>query len=173
MVQRYRFIGVTVLSVLVLAIIASVSLSPAYAGPCISYSLSSSTITQGTASVTLTGVDNCNSGGTDTYQVYSGACPGVSPVAGATGSFVTSIVTPPPPYGSYGPVTITTSGLPAGTYCVVVTSGVDVSTPPTANAGLTVTATPIPEYPVGLAVLAIFMVLAYGVIRRKTITKLK
>ena len=29
-------------------------------------------------------------------------------------------------------------------------------------------ATPIPEYPYGLAVLAIFMMLAYGVIRRKT-----
>jgi hypothetical protein len=29
---------------------------------------------------------------------------------------------------------------------------------------------PIPEYPLGLAVLAIFMILAYGVIRRKTIT---
>ncbi len=32
---------------------------------------------------------------------------------------------------------------------------------------------PIPEYPLGLALLAIFMILAYGVIRRKTITKQK
>ena len=32
---------------------------------------------------------------------------------------------------------------------------------------------PIPEYPFGLAVIAIFMVLAYGVIRRKTTTKHK
>jgi hypothetical protein len=32
---------------------------------------------------------------------------------------------------------------------------------------------PIPEYPLGLAVLAIFMLIGYGVIRRKTVTKQK
>jgi hypothetical protein len=32
-------------------------------------------------------------------------------------------------------------------------------------------APPIPEYPFGLVVLAVFMVIAYGVIRRKTIVK--
>jgi hypothetical protein len=31
----------------------------------------------------------------------------------------------------------------------------------------------IPEYPFGLAVLAIFMVLGYGVIKRRTLTKQK
>ena len=47
--------------------------------------------------------------------------------------------------------------------------------PSGANVAFTVTSAspPIPEYPVGLAVLAIFMIIAYGVIRRRTITKQK
>lgn len=59
-----------------------------------------------------------------------------------------------------------------GFYCVSTT---DSATPITdsGNTPLSVTAAPIPEYPFGLAVLAILMIVGYGVIRRKTITKHK
>jgi hypothetical protein len=36
---------------------------------------------------------------------------------------------------------------------------------------VTSSAPPIPEYPVGLAILAVFMVIGYGLIRRKTTTQ--
>jgi len=66
---------------------------------------------------------------------------------------------------------------PAGYYCP--NSGMGPTDPPipcptgfTCPVG-TITPIAIPEYPLGVAVLAIFMIIAYGVIRRKTITKQK
>ncbi|MGP8069708.1 MAG: hypothetical protein ACLP5V_07430 [Candidatus Bathyarchaeia archaeon] len=53
--------------------------------------------------------------------------------------------------GSLGPDSIFIQQAPLPTFYLIVTS-----------------ATPIPEYPLGLALLAIFMIIAYGVITRKT-----
>jgi hypothetical protein len=69
---------------------------------------------------------------------------------------------------------VTTISSP-GPYC----AGVADDGPPPANTGaiggsfdqaFTVgsPAPPIPEYPIGLPILAIFMIIGYGVIRRKT-----
>jgi hypothetical protein len=72
--------------------------------------------------------------------------------------------------GNFVVTGISTTGLSVGTYCVLFTD-FDSSTQTATT--LTVGTTPIPEYPFGLAVLAIFMIIAYGVIRRKTATKQK
>jgi hypothetical protein len=66
--------------------------------------------------------------------------------------------------GDFGPVTIPTSSLSVGTHCVRA-----VGVAGSVIEYLTVDpAAPIPEYPLGLSILAIFMIIGYGVIRRKT-----
>ncbi len=94
------------------------------------------------------------------YQVNTGACSGLvfGPVLPFTvngaGGFVVS--------------GISTTGLSVGSHCVAVgyTNGV---TPSALFLALTVTAAPpIPEYPLGLPLLAILTILAYTVIRRRT-----
>jgi hypothetical protein len=73
----------------------------------------------------------------------------------------------------YGPITmgdghatVTVPGLPAGQYSTYITydsSGcVEFTVMPAA------TPPPIPEYPLGLAVLVIFMIIGYSLIRRRT-----
>jgi hypothetical protein len=59
--------------------------------------------------------------------------------------------------------TLTLPGRPAGQYSVSVVG----DTPSCVNFTVQA-ASPIPEYPLGLVVLAIFMIIAYGIIRRKT-----
>jgi hypothetical protein len=173
-VQRFRLIGITVLSILVFTIIGATS--PAHATVCTVFTatLSSSTIVQG-GSLTLSGVDNCSpiTGENifaNTYETSS--CPssgmpsgsqvGGDGLSGVTGAYsgvpITFFISPP---GFGGP----------GTYCVHVFS---TSDPSGANVAFTVTSpTFIPEYPFGLAVLAIFMILAYGIIRRRTRSNLR
>lgn len=56
-----------------------------------------------------------------------------------------------------------TVGLTVGTHCMDAVIDQTVAT-----TILTVTSAAIPEYPLGLPILAIFMILAYGVIRRRT-----
>lgn len=90
-----------------------------------------------------------------------------------------------PPSGTaiYGPVyattdpsfdytkNIPTSSLSLGSYCVYVWSThtqVSVDDPLTVAA-----APPIPEYPFGLSLLAILMIVGYAVVRRRTIRKQK
>jgi len=80
MVQRFKFIGITVLSVLILTIVGAGSLSPAYATvPChLSFSLPSPpTIAQGTSSITIAGTDPCGdpTGTTISFDLYPDACP--------------------------------------------------------------------------------------------------
>ena len=68
------------------------------------------------------------------------------------------------------------SGASPGTYTATVTVTIAPAPTPYATASATFTVpspTPIPEYPLGLSIVAIFMVIAYGVIRRKTVTKQK
>lgn len=66
--------------------------------------------------------------------------------------------------GNFGPVTIHTTGLSVGIHCVQIVS---LSTPDTFSS-LTVNPAVIPEYPLGLPLLAVFLVIGYGLIRRKT-----
>jgi hypothetical protein len=165
LVQRLRFIGVTVLSILVLTIIGAVSLLPAYAGCTFTTTVTSFTITQGTSSITVSGTDDCNLGtSTVVAQLNSGSCAGPR-------TFIRAVSTTPGVAGAFTTPPLTTSDLNPGSYCVVVVSQGPGTSPTNISDPLTVTsAAPIPEYPLGLAVLAVFMVLAYTVIRRRTRT---
>jgi len=67
-----------------------------------------------------------------------------------------------------GPFTDSISALPAGTYYF---SHQFDSTDCSSTGGFTViNPPPLPEYPLGLPLLAVFMILAYGVIRRRKAT---
>jgi hypothetical protein len=162
--QRLTFIAVAILSILVLTI-AGATLPPAYAVCTFSSSLSSSNITQGTSGVTVSGTDTCDPTGTIVEILL---CPGTCPPAdGNVGStFATTGA------GGAFSASISTSSLSLGSYCVYVASTVSFPSTPANSDPLTVTsvAPPIPEYPVGLAVLALLMVLSYAVIRRRTRT---
>lgn len=63
----------------------------------------------------------------------------------------------------------------AGTYTLTATvdSQVDTQMALMVYAVFSPAGAPIPEYPLGVAILAVFMIIAYSVIRRKTITKQK
>jgi hypothetical protein len=78
--------------------------------------------------------------------------------------------------GTSGTFTIVaTSGFPAASYTARAYDNSYAESAVTAISPcdpLTVS-TVIPEYPFGVAVLAIFMIIAYGVIRRRTVTKQK
>lgn len=170
-VQRFRVIAVAALSILLFTVVGATFLQPAYACAFI-INLSSSTIVQG-GSVSLSGDDTCGSP-TDTIFVQTfqtSTCPangipsgtqvgadGLNPVSGTWSNLPVTFFS-----GQGGP----------GSYCVHVFSN-SISTAEGPNDPLTVTsATPIPEYPVGLAILAIFMVIAYALIRRRTLGKQK
>lgn len=124
--------------------------------------LSSSTITQGTASVTFSGTDSCDPPPTNMQFIVFGpkgsSCPNGGNGA-ANGLFTLSGT-------SFGPVTINTASFAPGFYCVYVS---EQSNTNIVFDSLTVTAAAIPEYPFGLSLLAVLMIGAYGVIRRKAI----
>lgn len=92
-----------------------------------------------------------NSDGTGTVDVKSCSCPCLD---GASTVFST---------GVNNAYSLTVPGLPAGTYAALSDSENGVSC-----ANFTVVPALIPEYPLGLAVLAVLMVLAYAVIKRRT-----
>ncbi len=162
-VQRFRFIALTVLSILALTIIGGASLSPAYADGCIfSTNGSPFTITQGT-SLTVTGTDSCNPAGTVTV---------VAPIySSCIGSFIGLQGSATPVSGSFS-VNVPTSSLAPGSYCIEFASqcaGTCPDSPLNVNDPLTVTpATPIPEYPLGLPILAILVLIGFGLVRRRT-----
>ena len=84
-----------------------------------------------------------------TVEVFTGS--------GCTGTIVFSLTT-----STVVSYTVTVPGQPAGQYSVSVQG----DSPSCVN--FTVQAAPpVPEYPYGLAILAIFTILAYGIIRRK------
>lgn len=68
--------------------------------------------------------------------------------------------------GNLNPVTIPTASLPVGTYCVQV-SFFPGRKGTQATASLTVNPASIPEYPYGIPLLALFMILLYTVIKYK------
>lgn len=79
---------------------------------------------------------------------------------GCTGSIVAFVSTGGP--GAYS-FTLT-GGLPAGSYSVQI---IDDITPPTGCVNFTVQPVSIPEYPLGLPILAILMIVGYGLVRRR------
>lgn len=182
MVQRFRLIGVTVLSILVLTIVGAVSTSPAYADN-VTFSLHiSPNPALPNQAVTFSGQVNPPLTSADTISVYvhSGSltCPddiGFVPLAVNLAPSMTP---------SNLPLHFTGTADNTGHYSITVAGGfaadlygvlaVDSSYSQLGEFSpcdpFTVSPV-IPEYPFGLAVLAVFMIIAYGVIRRKTIMK--
>jgi hypothetical protein len=69
--------------------------------------------------------------------------------------------------GSVGPITFSSSSLTVGVHCVTIY--LHPSSDGSATTLFTVTAAPpIPEYPLGLPLLAVLTILAYSLIRRRT-----
>jgi len=179
LVQRFRFIGVAVLSILVLTIVGAVSLSSAYAAPVtITLNVLPNPALPG-QSVTFSGqvtpaapdnieifVESDNPGCADDIRVVWLALN----LAPSLTLHTTSIhFTGTANAAGFYSITAA-AGFPAGTYGVLALDA--TSGGPGACDPFTV-APPVPEYPFGLAILAAFMVIAYGVIRRKTVTKQK
>ncbi len=143
--QRFRLIAFTVLSILVLTIIGASFLRPAYAF---------TTNTLYTTVVSGSGTVSPN-------------CPFVTPCTETVGSPITITATPASGYtfSSWTLVVGSCSGGPTSNPCILTMPGPG----PEVLVSATFTpAAPIPEYPLGLPILAIFMMLAYGVIRRRT-----
>jgi hypothetical protein len=186
LVQRLGFIGVAVLSILVLTIVGAVSLSPAYASlppATMTLNMSPNPALPGQA-VTFSGQVNPPKTGADTIQIYvlSGelrCAPLDTRFVWLAVNLAPSTLTPSSPTPTFtgtansaGFYSITgAAGLPADAYTVYARDTSYVGVASTCDP-LTV-APPIPEYPLGVAVLAAFIVITYGVIRRKTVTKLK
>ncbi len=150
-VQRFRLIAVAILAVVALTVTLNSGRVYAYSA---TLTLTPNPVAQGM------NVEARGSGWPYPYSLYvevwadnTGSCLG-SPLLHISASTDASY--------DFGPVTIPTSGLSVGTHCVravgVVASVTEL---------LTVVA-PIPEYPFGLPLLAIFMVIGYGLIRRRT-----
>ncbi|MGA3109229.1 MAG: hypothetical protein ABSD99_07190, partial [Candidatus Bathyarchaeia archaeon] len=181
-----RFIAVTVLSILLLTIVGAVSLSPAYAGVITSSFHVSPTAALLNQPVTFYGqvsppFNSPTTGDSIEVLVWSGTgC-----VLPDDIRFIplTVNLAPSTPLPSYT-LTGTTDADNAGHYSITVPGGFPAGSYSARfedltylqnNVGIilgcdpfTVSSTPIPEYPFGLAILAVFMIIAYGVIRRKT-----
>ena len=160
--RRFRFIAVAILAVVALTVILNVG--NVYAPPptCV-LMLTPNPVHQGT-SVTVS-ASGCypTTGGT----LY------VQTICGNFGTTVSSVAASTDASGDLTTVTpISTSSLtPGTTYCIY---GGNAFSATILSASLTVLpATVIPEYPLGLSILAILMIIGYTVIRRKTITKQK
>jgi hypothetical protein len=162
-VRRFRFIAVAILAVVALTVILNVG--NVYAPPptCV-LMLTPNPVHQGT-SVTASA--------TGCYAPFFSGTLYVQTICGNFGTTVSSVAASTDASGDLTTVTpISTSSLtPGDTYCVY---GGTAFSATILSAYLTVLpATVIPEYPIGLSILAIFMVIGYGVIRRKTLTKQK
>ena len=179
--QGFRFIALTVISILVLTIVGATFLSPAYAP---------------SFSGTFTLIISPNPALPGESVTFSGA---VMPPFSSTMPFDSMLVivyssVSCGPIGDIGfipltvnlaPSTITAQTFPgtangAGDYSITVPGGFSagsysVRVRDDSYSGVVDTACdpftvgpPIPEYPLGLPILAIFMIIGYGVIRRRT-----
>jgi hypothetical protein len=73
-----------------------------------------------------------------------------------------------PVSGNWGPLTFSSASLAIGVHCVQVDISGAFDFDGISSVTVTPTpAPPIPEYPIGLPILAIFMILGYAVIKRK------
>jgi hypothetical protein len=168
-----------VLSILVLTIIGASFLSPAYAGIPTSISLNvSPNPALPNQAVTFSGQVTPAAADSITVFVHSGSltCPDDIRFVPLAVNLAPSTLTP-----SNLPIHFTGTADSTGFYSITVPGGfavglygviaVDESTSIVSNCDPFTVSTVIPEYPFGLAILAIFMVIGYGVIRRRTITK--
>jgi hypothetical protein len=123
--------------------------------------LTPSSVTQGASfQVSGTELPPGDSFSVSVFAYTSGSCYVSPPLMEQTG-FVDS-------GGNTGPVTFSSGSLGIGRYCV------SLDVPGVFLEGLFLTVTPaqsIPEYPIGLPILAILMILSYAVIKRKTLIK--
>ena len=186
--QRLRLIALTVLSILTLAIIGATFLQPAYANVPFSgtFTLNVSSA-QPNQPVSFAGEVNppkSSSPGDSIFVIvftgFGTICPvpgdigfipltvNLAPLGSVVGTF------PGTTTGTSGTFTIVvTSGFPAGSYTAqaydntYAANGVSAISPCVTFTISTV----IPEYPYGLAVLAIFMIVGCGVIRRRTMPR--
>ncbi len=162
---RSRAVACSILCAMVL--LGTAVAKPVYSMQCLSLNLPSSTITQGTSSILVTGFSRCPSG-LAVFVILSqvspslASCQSASRVPGTIISTYSKIAKP-----NYA-VTITTSSLSPGSYCVTVESA---SLAYYGSRPLTVTPAAIPEYPFGISILATLMIIAYGLIKRATITE--
>ena len=183
LVQRLRFIGVAVLSILVLTIIGALSLSPAYAQT-MTLNISPNPALP-SQSVTFSGQVTPPATSADNIEIYvepdNPNCFDDIRFVWLAVNLAPSTLTPSFPLPTFtvvadsaGHYSITaTGGLPAGTYGVLARDTSYSSVEVLSACDPFNVLTSIPEYPLGVAILAIFMVIAYGVIRRKTIVKQK
>jgi hypothetical protein len=173
-VQRFKFIGITILSILLLTIVGATFLSPAHAFPTITLNISPNPPLPNQP-VTFSGQVSSPATSADSMAVYvhSGSLtcpddigfvalavnlvPSFNPALKFTGTADSS--------GFYS-ITVP-GGFAVGQYGAIV---IDASAQLSSLCDPFTVAPPIPEYPVGLAVLALLMVLSYAVIRRRTRT---
>jgi hypothetical protein len=177
MAQRFKFIGITILSILLLTIVGAVSLSPAYAPllPTMTLNVSPNPALPNQA-VTFSGQVTPPATSADNIQievepdnpeclldirvVWLAVNLAPSTSTPSTISTFTGIA------DSAGYYSITVpGGFPAGPYGVIAE---DASLGVLSGCVSFTVAPPIPEYPLGLSVLAIFMIIAYGLVRRRT-----
>jgi len=124
-----------------------------------------STVTQGASfQVSGTGFDPSSAGLAEVWADISGSCVG-NPLLFQNVHSDNS--------GNVAAVTFSSSSLRVGTHCVgLVTFDYDTASTSlvtiTSAATMTSTTAPIPEYPFGLPILALFMVLGYPAIKRRT-----
>jgi hypothetical protein len=175
LVQRLRFIAVAILSILVITIVGAVSLSPAYAPPPSTITLSASP-NPALPNQALTFSGQVTPAAADNIVVYvnsaSVSCPddirfvplalnlvpSFNPALKFTGTADSA--------GSYS-ITVP-GGFAAGLYGAIA---IDESSSAVSGCDSFTVSPMIPEYPFGLVVLAAFMIAAYGAIIRKTVTK--
>jgi hypothetical protein len=179
LVQRLRLMAVTVLSILVLTIIGAASLSPAYAAPPATMTLhiSPNPALPGQA-VTFSGQVTPPATGADNIEVFveSGAACAAPDIR-----VVWLAVNLAPSITPSGVPTFTGTANSAGFYSITVPGGFAADTyavvaQDTSYAAVEVSsacnfltvAPPIPEYPIGLPILAILMLFGYGLVRRRT-----
>ncbi len=142
-------------AITVIAFTVMLNVGNVYAIPPQTLILTPNPVTQSTASVQVTGAGFAANDNNIQISLLSASCS-----IGGTQIFTTTASSDAG--GNLNPVTIPTAGLSPGTYCVTV---VDTTT---LGTDLTVIPAAIPEYPFGLPLLAIFLVIAYGLIRRRT-----
>lgn len=181
MVQRLRFIGVAVLSVLVLTIVGAVSISPAYAGnpPTMTLNISPNPALPNQP-VTFSGKVSPPATSADTIEVLfapAGTCITVIDIrfiplaVGLAPSALTPLKFPilTGTADSSGFYSITApSGFSAGGYTATAQDTSYAAVIVVSPCDSFAVAPPIPEYPLGVAILALFMVIAYGFVRRRT-----